>query len=112
MNKQRITIKQGVLEIKLLVFFIKENDYYIAYSPALDLSSYAMDKEGAKNAFSEALHIFFEETKKKGTLEKLLLEQGWTLQPNFFQPPSTKASILNKLHDMVLFKETYNNVYA
>jgi len=116
MIKQSIsTNKQGKLEIVLLVAIIKEDKYYVAYCPALELSSYATDMAGAKKAFSQELDIFFEETHRKGTLEKLLLKQGWTLQSKQFQPPFPSAKVMNQLQkyrDVVFKEEKFKIAYA
>ena len=44
--------------------------------------------------------IFFEETAKRGTLEKLLIEYGWVLSKGNFQPPSgvDSPSVVDLLH--------------
>ena len=116
MIKQSITTnKHGKIEVMLIVAIFKEDKYYVAYCPSLDLSSYAKDVAGAKKAFSDELDIFFEETNRKGTLEKLLLKQGWTLQPNQFQSPSLSAKVINQLRkyqDITFKEEKYKIAYA
>lgn len=77
-------------DINVHVLMIQEDDCLVVYCPALDLSSYGQTEDEAKNAFEEALEIFIEETERKGTLEKVLLDLGWTLRqkPSFqYQPP-------------------------
>jgi len=64
-------------KVNLTVFFIKEGDMFIAYSPSLDISTCAKTFEKAKKRFEELVNIFFEELKEKGTLEEVLLEYGW-----------------------------------
>lgn len=61
----------------LTVSFYREGNKFIAYSPALDLSTCGDSQEQAKKRFEEILHIFLEEVEKMGTLEDVLLECGW-----------------------------------
>ena len=67
------------LEIEVEVLLVKEGDYWVSYAPSLKLSSYGDSQAEAKKGFSEALGIFIDDTMKKGTLERLLIEYGWTL---------------------------------
>ena len=67
-------------EVVVTVLMLKEEQYHVAYCPALELSSYGETEQEAKSAFEEAMTIFVEETDRKGTLEKVLLKLGWTLQ--------------------------------
>lgn len=57
--------------------FMKENKTYIAFSPALDLSTCGRTFEEAKKNFAEAMEIFFEECLKMGTLKQVLESCGW-----------------------------------
>jgi len=81
------------LEIEVEVLLVKEGDYWVSYAPSLKLSSYGDSKEEAKKGFSEALEIFLEDTMKKGTLERLLIDYGWTLSRKAYQPPPGFASV-------------------
>jgi predicted RNase H-like HicB family nuclease len=85
--KDRIRkIKHG-LDIVVEVLLVKEGDYWVSYAPSLKLSSYGDSKEEAKKGFAEALRIFIDDTSRKGTLERLLIDYGWTLSRNNYQPP-------------------------
>lgn len=64
-------------KLTLNVAFYREGNKFIAYSPALDLSTCGDTQEQAKKRFEECLHLFFDETDKMGTLEDVLLECGW-----------------------------------
>ncbi len=78
-------------KISVQVGIIKEKECYVAYCPALELSSYGNTEAEAKESFDEALGIFLTETERKGTLEKVLLGLGWTLKqkPSFeYLPPA------------------------
>lgn len=64
-------------EVKLSVVFYKEGNKFIAYSPALDLSTSGNTFAHAKKRFEEITEIFFNELNKMGTLEDVLTECGW-----------------------------------
>ena len=73
--------------VSLPVFIIKEQNYFVAYTPALDFAATGDSVEGAKKSFSEAINIFFDEIEEKGTLEEVLQEFGWQKIDNSLQPP-------------------------
>ena len=62
---------------KIPVIIFKEEDGYIAYSPALDLTTCGDSFEEAKSFFAEAVELFLEEVVEMGTLENVLEECGW-----------------------------------
>lgn len=88
-------IKKGAkgLDVEIEVLLVKEGDYWVSYAPSLKLSSYGDSKVEAKKGFSEALEIFISDTLRKGTLERLLIEYGWTLSSKAYQPPPGFASV-------------------
>lgn len=69
--------KLKVQKITLTVTFYREGKKFIAYNPALDLSTCGDTQEQAKIRFEQMLQIFLEETSKMGTLDDVLLECGW-----------------------------------
>jgi predicted RNase H-like HicB family nuclease len=69
--------KIETIQASLPIIIGREDDTYIAYCPALDLSTYADSEEEVKQAFEEVLGIFLEETERLGTFEKELLRLGW-----------------------------------
>jgi predicted RNase H-like HicB family nuclease len=86
--------------INIEVVIVKEDDYYIAYSPALELSAYGDSIEKARQSFTEEVGIFIEETRKRGTLEKYLLKNGWRLQllpKPIYEPPRQNLDQLSGL---------------
>jgi hypothetical protein len=64
-------------KVTLTVIFYREGNKFIAYSPALNLSTCGDSQDQAKRRFEEILGIFLEEVDKMGTLEDVLLECGW-----------------------------------
>jgi predicted RNase H-like HicB family nuclease len=81
---------QDYIIIQLNVMLLKEDDSFVAYCPALELSSFGDSPEDAQKAFHEALEIFIEETSNKGTFDNELLSLGWTLkkkpEPEYYPP--------------------------
>jgi predicted RNase H-like HicB family nuclease len=84
MSTQSLKRNRNKLEARLEVAVYKEGKYFVAYCPALEVSSYATTIEKAKERFGEELKIFLDETIRKGTLERLLLQYGWILQRTEF----------------------------
>ena len=76
-----------MLEFKLPVSILREGKKYVAYTPALDLSTSGVSYEEVKKRFSEIVNIFFEELIKKGTLEGVLRDLGWKRIQAKWNPP-------------------------
>jgi len=74
-------------KFQLTVSIIKEGNRYIAYSPALDLSTSGKNYEEAKKRFNEMVNIFFEEVIKAGTLKEVLENLGWKRIKSAWNPP-------------------------
>jgi hypothetical protein len=85
-----------MLELKLSVSIIREGKKFIAYTPALDLSTSGRSYEEVKKRFNEIVNIFFEELIKKGTLEEVLYNLGWKRIKAEWTPP------------MVISQRSYN----
>lgn len=101
---------KDTFSIAVEVFFIKEDDMILAYCPALELSTYGADDKEVQYNFEEVLDIFFEETMKNKTLEKALLELGWTLKAvpkRVYTPPSIKPKSLKKLSNRTFDVKTH-----
>ena len=74
-------------KISLPVTIFKEGKSYVAYSPALDLSTCASTYKKAQTRFSEIVEIFIEELMEMGTLDTVLKELGWQKIKSNWQPP-------------------------
>lgn len=86
LNYEERTMKK-VIFVNLPVSILKEGKRFIAYSPALDLSTSGKTYSEAKRRFAEIVDIFFEEISKKGNLETVLKELGWRKVQSRWQPP-------------------------
>lgn len=76
-----------MVEVKLSVVFLREGDRFIAYSPALDLSTSGHTHDEAKKRFDEIVQIFIEELTTNGTTEEVLGDLGWRQKEKQWIPP-------------------------
>jgi len=66
-----------LVKAELPVVIFKEGKKFVAYTPALDISTCGNTFEQARKRFVEAVEIFFHEILEMGTLEEVLRECGW-----------------------------------
>jgi len=83
-NKERI---KTISDAKLPVIYMKEGNYFIAYSPALDLATQAKDMTTLKTRFNELITIFFEELFETNSFDDTLTTLGWQKKSNRWNPP-------------------------
>lgn len=111
MNKNAVKKNGHSVSLEIEVMIYEDHGIFVAYSPALDLSSYGSTIDDAKNAFDEAVEIFIEETESSGTLERNLLKLGWKLQlkpkPLFERPNYTLAQIRRLPASKKIFNQHY-----
>ena len=85
------------IQLAINVINFPDGDYYIAYSPELDISTYARNKEDVNKRFEERLTIFFETATRKKNLFKQLKDLGWTIQdkpkPDLIPPEEVKIPL-------------------
>jgi len=75
--------------MSLTVNISKQGRRFVAYSPALDISTSGKDEVEAKKRFEELVAIFFEELKETGTTDDVLTELGW----HKGQPTTPKSTV-------------------
>ena len=66
-----------MLSAKLSVEIFKEGNQFIAYCPALDISTSADSLAEVRKMFVEMVNIFFEEVIKMGTMDEVLSQCGF-----------------------------------
>jgi len=85
------------VQLVINVITFPDGDYYIAYSPELDISTYARTKEDVNKRFEERLTIFFETASRKKNLFKQLKELGWKIHdkpnPELIPPDEVKIPL-------------------
>jgi len=74
--------KANNFEARVPVLFFEEGDKIVAYSPALDLSTFGKTEEQAKKRFAEAATLFITEIMEMGTVDEVLEECGWRRMPS------------------------------
>lgn len=74
---------------------MKEGKVFIAYSPALDLSTHGKSIDEAKKNFAEALGLFLEELVEHDTLDLVLENMGWKKKQSQWQPPVGVERVLS-----------------
>lgn len=80
-------MKKMNLKFSLPVSVLKEGNRFIAYTPALDISTSGKTYEEAKKRFEELVLIFFEELNGLGTTEEVLKDLGWKKVKKKWNPP-------------------------
>ena len=90
MNNTLKIHKGEKIELQLSVLVFEQGDYFVAYCPSLELSSYGVNIEDAKVGFDDAMHIYLEHCIEHGTLKKDMEDHGWTIDPKThkYAPPS------------------------
>ena len=68
--------KQSI-NFSIPVSIFKERDAFVAYTPALDISTAAGTVAEVKKQFEELVMIFFEELEQRGTTIEVLESMGW-----------------------------------
>lgn len=74
--------------LKLSVVISKQGRRFVAYIPALDLSTSGKSEKDVKKKFGELVNIFLDEIMEAGTLEEVLSELGWHKQEKKWAPPT------------------------
>lgn len=80
-----------MLNINLPVSILREGKAFVAYSPALDLSTAGKSFDEALKRFDEAVQIFFEEMIEEKNMDEVLGGLGWQQQKRAWTPPSVVA---------------------
>jgi len=69
------------LQARIPILIFEEGRKFVAYSPALDLSTCGNNPEQARQRFIEAASLFLDEIKSMGTTFEVLTECGWHQNP-------------------------------
>lgn len=76
---------RGRMTISIDIYVYQEDSVYVAYSPALDVSSSGLDANSAINSFHEAFELLITYTLSKGTFDKYLESLGWVTEKKPFK---------------------------
>lgn len=84
------------LNFGLPVSVKKEGSTYVAYTPALDISTDGRTKAEARKNFAELVTVFFDEfSDNVDALDVVLQELGWVKQKNAWAPPMVDTRVQN-----------------
>lgn len=81
----------AIRNVILPVSILREGKRFIAYTPALDLSTSGKTFEQAKQRFEEAAELFFEEIERQDNLATVLAGLGWQKIEHRWAPPVVVA---------------------
>lgn len=82
-----LAIVMAMRFVQLPVSFLREGKRFVAYTPALDLSTSGKTFKEAKQHFEEATALFFEELEQMGTTNETLKNLGWQKLERRWTPP-------------------------
>jgi predicted RNase H-like HicB family nuclease len=80
------------LSFNLPVVITKQNRRFVAYTPALDISTSGKTEKEVKQRFAELVNIFLEEIIEEKTVEDVLSELGWKKVQKRWAPPKVISS--------------------
>lgn len=97
MNSKPAKKISNTVKAELDIVFYKEGKFIVSFCPALQLSAYGKTDAESHLAMREMLEIYFEETARKGSLEKDLIRLGWVLQRQQYTPPTFSHRLVQGL---------------
>lgn len=74
-------------DFSFVTHIFKEGDTYVAYAPALDLSSCGATDEEARKNIRDAVRGFLATSADMGTLDEILQEAGYERENEGWRPP-------------------------
>ena len=105
----RFNSDKAEIEVNLALLEFMEDDNFMIYSPALDVTGYGKTKEEAMRSFDISLKEFFRYTVNKSTIGKELIRLGWEFnkQMTKFKQPSFNELLRDReyLNEVVNDKE-------
>ena len=87
-------MKNTDLNFSLPVLITKQNKRFVAYTPALDLSTSGKTEKDVKKKFVEVVVIFMEELIESKNVDEVLSEFGWKKVQKKWSPPKVVSSNL------------------
>lgn len=74
------------------VIITKQNKRFVAYTPALDISTSGKSEKDVKNRFEALVKLFLEEIVEAKTVDDVLSELGWKRMQKVWTPPKIISS--------------------
>lgn len=85
MKQQFIRLNGKQIETQLDIFILKQENFFVAFSPALNLSAYGDEIEDALDSFEYTIAEFFKDMGSNQNLDAELEELGWQKYDHNFQ---------------------------
>ena len=82
----------NALSYSLPVVITKQGRRFVAYTPALDISTSGTTKKNVQKRFAELAQLFLEELVSAGTINDVLSELGWTKMQKRWVPPQVVSA--------------------
>ena len=104
--------RQVDINVNLTVLLFKEDEIYIAYSPALDMSAFGETEEKAKEEFGNSMRSYITYCMNKKTLFKDLEAHGWTVKSrNRIKAPTEEQLIkMNDTYNDIINNKNYKTI--
>jgi len=83
---------KNALSFNLPVLITKQNKRFVAYTPALDISTSGKSTKDAQKKFTELVNVFLEEIFEAKTADNVLSELGWKKVQKKWNPPEIVSS--------------------
>ena len=100
--------KESILQACLSACVFADGENYVAYCPELDISAAGEDETDAKQALSEVLAIYFDDTISRGTLEEDLKQHGWRKRGEAVTAPSPSTLLRRSTLRNILRKDEFH----
>ena len=76
--QSKINLQNDVVQVDVIMY--KDGKYYVAFIPALNLTSHSTKEKTAIDDLDDAVKMFFEYWTDSGRLDEKLLALGWKPQ--------------------------------
>ncbi len=76
------------MRLEITAELFPEGSVIVAYAGSLDLASYGKTETEAVNSLMEALKLFLTVSQERGTLEPILIENGFVRQNDLWRVPA------------------------
>ncbi|MBI1871195.1 MAG: hypothetical protein HYS07_08400 [Chlamydiae bacterium] len=81
-------MKKTRVETNIPIFYMKEGDTFLVYTPAFDLVAHGDSFEDAEESFAKSLKLFVAYVSERGTWKAVLEEYGWKKVHEVWNPPA------------------------
>jgi hypothetical protein len=108
-----VTTNSGQVTAQLELYKFKEDNMYVIYCPAIDLSAYGRTSKEAEMAFKETFRLHISYCLSKKTLGQDLLSHGWEIkgkQKKLKAPTTEQLFNTNKTLRDIIFNKNYSKL--